>query len=162
MHLAAQEFPAWIGHAADVAQVIGIALAVPAAYWAYLQLKSATASAEAQAVLALDQAFSLFEQFRKDLNRDAATATSDTVTLRRYIAVFERLGLLIKKGVIGVQLADQLYGSRLATLLATAERPVRTMVAEREGKGWENFTELWTRIRRDAPHRDLPDPDQAV
>jgi hypothetical protein len=129
----AQDFPAWIGHAADVAQLVGIAVAVPVALWAYRQLKSATASAEAQAVLALDQAFSLFEGFRKDLNQNAAKPTSDDVTLRRYLAVFERLGLLIKKDVIGVQVGRTSWscGARCASRQSIGGCPTPTNPHER-------------------------------
>jgi hypothetical protein len=158
MQVATQEFPEWVSHVADVAQIVGIILAVPAAYWAYKQLKSATASAESQAILALDQAFYLFEDFRKQINSDPLRAGRDDVTLRRYIAVFERLGLLIDKGVVGIELADQLYGSRLKKLLESVKPSVKTILAEREGKGWENFTELWSRMRLDAPERGLPAP----
>jgi hypothetical protein len=161
----AQEFPAWIGHAADLAQLLGLVLAVLAGWWAYLQLKSATASAETQAVIALDQAFSLFEQFRTRLNnnekfrKDLNADDADKVALRRYIAVFERLGLLLKKKVIKVELADQLYGSRLQKLFEHAETPVKTILEQRERKGWDNFWWLWRKMR-DEKYRTLPDPDK--
>jgi hypothetical protein len=156
MSIVVLALPDWVTDVADVAQIVGIALVIPAAYWAYKQLKSATASAESQAVLALDQAFSLFEDFRKQLNVARDGVTTDDVTLRRYVATFERLGLLVQNGVVGPDLADQLYGSRLAKLLTTSIGPVRKIVAEREGKGWENFLELWKLMHHTATHRNLP------
>lgn len=152
-------FADWIADVADIAQIGGIALAIPASIWAYKQLKSATASAESQAVLALDQAFSLFEQFRKDLNQNSADA--DDVMLRRYVAVFERLGLLLEKRVMSVELADQLYGSRLEKLLKNAGDPVKSILAEKDGRGWQNFVELWNRMYQDPRTRELPPPPGA-
>jgi hypothetical protein len=162
MRISAAAFPGWISDVADVAQIVGLVLAILAALWARKQLRSATVSAESQAVLALDQAFSLFEDLRKELNSGSSLGSADKeklVTLRRYVAVFERLGLLLKKGVVGVQLADQLYGSRLSQLLNKSSGQVNKIVAEREGRGWENFIELWRTMRKKAPHRKLPDPD---
>jgi len=48
--------------AANWAQIIGLILAVFAARWAYAKLTAAIATAETQAVLALDQAFAGFEE----------------------------------------------------------------------------------------------------
>jgi len=46
---------------------------------------------------------------------------------------------LLKKGVVSQQLADQFYGSRLEKLLAVQTKEVKDIVAERDGRGWENF-----------------------
>ena len=161
----------WVGDAANLAQLVAVALAIPAAFWAYRQLKSATASAESQAILALDAAFGQFEDLRKELNTGAflpkaghvAPVDDDKrVQLRRYVAVFERLGLLLQKRVVGAQLADQLYGSRFQSLLTKNGGELNKILSERDGKGWENFVYLWKTLRMEASHRNLPDPSGAL
>lgn len=73
------------------------------------------------------------------------------------------MGLLVQKGVVDVDLADQLYGSRLAKLFKNSTVPVTNTVAERQGKGWENFLELWETMQGTAAnHRDLPAPPPKV
>ena len=149
----------WVGCASDIAQIVGLLLAIIAVVWGYRQLRAAIASAQSQSVLALDQAFAQFEPLRRALNASvpADPKLDDDISLRRYVAVFERLGLLLKTGVVNEGLANQLYGSRLETLLEKAEKGVRKIVREREGRGWENFIYLWKRMRTVAPDRKLPD-----
>jgi hypothetical protein len=144
-----------LSDAANVAQIVSIVLAIPAACWAYLQLKAATVSAESQAILALDQALTQYEPLRKDLNRGPLKDV-DEVLLRRYIAVFERLGLLLKNGVVSKRLADQLYGSRLEKLLTNGGDDVKKIIAQRQGRGWENFIYLWEQM---GECHGLPDLD---
>jgi len=144
---------------ANISQIVGLGLAIFAAWWAYKQLKAATVSAESQAVLTLDQTLTHYEPLRKELNsksgfRDDA---DNRILLRRYVAVFERLGLLLKTGVVNELLTDQLYGARLESLLKKSHGHVEEIIAEREGHGWENFTYLWEQMRKSAPARGLPD-----
>ena len=54
-----------LGDVADVSQIVGLVVAVPVIVLAWKQLVSATAASEAQAVLALDDAFGQFEDLRK-------------------------------------------------------------------------------------------------
>jgi len=58
------DFPSWVGHVADIAQIVGIVVAGVALWIAANQLSKAAKAAEnaaivaeAQAVLALDQVF---------------------------------------------------------------------------------------------------------
>ena len=79
--------------------------------------------------------------------------------LRRYVAVFERLGMSLRTGVASERLADRLYGSRLAVLLNNTDGRIKETVKERGGRDWENFICLWKRMRTFAPSRNLPDID---
>lgn len=146
--------------AANIAQIVGVVLAIIAAIYAYQQLKAAIASAESQAVLALDQTMAQYEGLRKKLNKGEFKNPNDDdlILLRRYVAVFERLGLLLKVGVVNELLADQLYGSRLEKLLKNSDDHVKSIISERDGRGWENFTYLWKQMHNSQGHRDLPEP----
>jgi hypothetical protein len=154
----------WVGHAANVAQLIAVTLAIPAAFWAYRQLKAGTASSESQAILALDEALYRHDELRKELNSargyEPEANDPNDVKLRRYLAVFERLGLLLRKRVVRDQLADQLYGSRLEKLLTKNNGHLQPILTERGGKGWENFLWLRRRLADKMDHRTLPDPTQ--
>jgi hypothetical protein len=59
-------------------------------------------------------------------------------------------------------LADQLYGARLASLLKNSHGHVENIIAERNGRGWENFTYLWEQMQKSAPERNLPDIPRMV
>ena len=171
-----------VSEIADWAQIVGVALALLALAIAWFQLrkavdetsnaaadaKRAVAVAEGQAVLALDLALSqpTFEALRAKINTKSVTAADDVV-LRRYIATFERLGLLIEKGIITISVADHFYGNRLEKLLVNAGSRVSAIVrhssssgAVGEGpgrEGWRIFLELWKKMGDvDAGGRDLP------
>jgi hypothetical protein len=166
----------WVGHAANVAQLVGIPLAVIALGIAAYQFREAARTAkkaeivsEAQAVLALDQVLSQqrFEDLRATLAVGALDHPSaeDEVVLRRYVAAFERLGLLVDNGVMSAELAKEFYGSRLEKLVNVEF--VRDLVTERENRtrgrpAWRNFIILWStmeklwnkdkvRLRHEAP-----------
>jgi len=68
---------------------------------------------------------------------------------------FRKARSLLKKGVVSQKLADQFYGSRLEKLLAVQTKEVKDIVAERDGRGWENFVYLWRMLQR---ARELPTP----
>ena len=152
-----------------VLTLVGLAVAALALGVAALQLQDAKFSAqkseitaEAQAVLAVDQflAQGHLEEVRRKINDETLhvpveavnTANEEAVALRRYVAAFERLGLLIDKGVITIEVADEFYGDRLQRLLVLD--PVKAMVAPNgegkpgwEGKqGWRNFILLWNKV----------------
>jgi hypothetical protein len=147
----------WVGHAANVAQLVGIPLAVIALGIAANQLREAAKTAkraqtaygraqtvsEAQAVLALDLV--LAQQRLEDLRANLAkgkmdnVSEEDEVALRRYVAALERLGFLVAKGVVNAEQAAAFYGSRLEKLIKNAPSAVE-MAKQRP---WENFIILW-------------------
>jgi hypothetical protein len=156
---------------ANLSQIVGVPAAVYVIFLAYRQLKSATAAAEAEAVLALDGAFAQFEALRSELEaaeaeRQAPSESSrfqleylDPYTraeLSRYLVVFERLGLLVRRGLIDLQLASDTYGYALARVLRRTRAPViiceDLQEAQRGGphseRRWENLIRLWHELPR--------------
>ena len=145
----------WVGDAANVAQLVGITLAVIALGIAANQLRDAARTAEraetvseGQAVLALDQilAQQRFEALRATLAKGKMVnpGEDDQVALRRYVAAFERLGLLVDKGVVSPELADAFYGPRLKRLINNAPFAVNMVTDGNKGRaGWKNFIILW-------------------
>src|SRR5829696_9232481 len=122
----------WLSHAANVAQLVGIPLAVIALGIAAYQLRDAARTAakaetvaEGQLVLAFDQVLAqqTFLGLRAKLGAGKIDKNPDEATkvaLRRYVAAFERLGVLVDKGVVSPELADAFYGSRLEKLINNA------------------------------------------
>ena len=150
---------------ANIFQIVGFFLAIIAAPWAYKQLKAAIASSESQAVLTLDQTPAQYEPLRQELNLSSGFKDDDQdklIMLRRYIAVFERLGLLLKTGVVNERIADQFYGARLVSLLNNSHGHVEKIITDRGGRGWENFIYLWEQMRKAAPDRHWPDIPRAA
>ncbi len=149
-----------LGDVADVSQIVGLVVAVPVIVLAWRQLVSATAASEAQAVLALDDAFGQFEDLRNRLRAASkaqpyrAEGPADRARLSRYLVVFERLGLLVGKRLIDERLAGDLYGYALARLLtrSNAEEIVREEIGEAQEdaahseRRWENLIRLWKRL----------------
>jgi hypothetical protein len=148
---------------ADLSQIVGLIVAVPVIVLAWRQLRSATSAAEAQAVLALDQGFAQFEDLRDELRRASpeepyrATEPEDRARLSRYLVVFDRLCLLVRKGLIDIGRARDLYGYALSRLLSRSNaieivldeiKEAREDPAHSEDR-WENLIQLW----RALPHQ---------
>jgi hypothetical protein len=159
---------------ADVSQIAGLLLALVLAGMAWRQLRLATAAldkaeeelaatavaAESQAVLALDEAFAQFQDLRDELRkaeRSQTTYEPEDVAARarlsRYLVVFERLGLLVRRGLIDPQLAKQLYGYALSRILLFSDAPTilrQEAAVHNRGplreKPWEHFIFLWDNL----------------
>ena len=91
-------------------------------------------------LLALDASLYSFDDVRAQLNmRDPKI---DSVRLRRYIAVFERVGLALKDKQISLAEIDRYYGQRFVRLINYPE--TLTIVHNREG--WKDFYYLWEEL----------------
>jgi hypothetical protein len=157
---------------ADWAQIVGVLVAGLALGIALVQLRTATkalkraaSAAEAEAVPTLDQTFAQFEELRDKLtaaseeSKYAPRGPKEEATLSRYLVVFERLGLLVKKRLMPKRLALDLYGYALSRVLSrsNAQEIIRKEVTEpvpgRSGhseRRWENLIPLWKELR-DGP-----------
>jgi hypothetical protein len=141
----------WVSHAANVAQLVGIPLAAIALWIAAGQLRDAAktankaeAVAEAQAVLVLDLVLAqhAFIDLRAKLAKGKIEKPDENtqVNLRRYVAAFERLGMLVDKDVVSPELAEAFYGSRLQKLIDNA--PSAVDMVDRSPNAWRNFVIL--------------------
>jgi hypothetical protein len=140
---------------ADIATIVGVALALTGALFAYRQLKAATAASESGSILALDEAFARFEGVRRKINMNEAFKTQDErVELLRYLALWERLGLLVDNRTVKLSLVHEIYGSRFEELL---KRDEPKQIVTDTPRGWRNFIALWRRFHSEGVC-NLPDP----
>jgi hypothetical protein len=111
-----------LGIWANWSQIIGAGAAVVLAIWAIAiatrQLNDARRSALGQFILGIDEAFRSYEDVRKYFNRPSKIPKPDKSDLYRYIAVFERLGLLIKWKLLKPKNVEMLYGHRFEKLIS--------------------------------------------
>ena len=138
---------------ANYFQIIGFPVAIVALILGWHQLRSTARTSRGQMLLALDARLSDYEDVRAKINvRDPDI---DDVRLRRYIAVFERVGLALKYKQITLEEAHRFYGQRFVKLMELQE--TRDIVANREG--WKDFYYLWEKLRGyDAYEKKLPEP----
>jgi hypothetical protein len=115
---------------------------------AFFQLREAKNIARGQFLLALDQSLAPFEQVRRQVNRGEQPGS---VALRRYIACFERIGLLLRERQLKIGTVDQLYGSRFAKLVNGGHLGI---VQDRPEE-WRGVVWLWEDLR---PLRGLAAP----
>jgi hypothetical protein len=116
------------------------------------QYELARKIAETQAVFSVDAALGLYEDVRERLTPSGAPAP-ERLRLRYYMAVFERLGVLIDQGTVSPETANKFYGSRFKALV-NDQGAVDIVTGDREG--WVSFLSLWRALKTD---RGLRDPD---
>ncbi len=123
---------------ADLIQLVGLPLAILALLLGWRQLRDTVKTARVQNLLALDERLSHFEDVRakENLNEEGI----DDVRLRRYTAVFERVGLALKLKGITLESADQFYGDRFARL--TKYGPALKIIHYCPER-WEDLYYLW-------------------
>lgn len=142
----------WWQDWAYVAQVIGFPLAVAALAMAWWQLRKAARVARGQFLLAIDAALTTEElqEMRRKIYRttkpwEVPDDPREQNKVRRYIAVFERLGILLRDRSVSIRHVDQLYGDRIAAI--TNNESVRTLILD-SPDAWRDFLYLWNRIWR--------------
>lgn len=122
-------------------QIFGFPAAIIALILGWCQLQSAARTSRVQMLLALDTRLSDFEDVRAKINE--LDPDIDNVRLRRYIAVFERVGLALRYKQITSEEVHRFYGQRFVNLMRLQE--TREIVANREG--WTDFYYLWEKLR---------------
>jgi hypothetical protein len=136
----------------DIIAAAGLAVTAIAAILAFIQLREAKNIARAQFLLAVDQSLAPFEQLRREINR--AQRPSDWVQLRRYVAAFERIGLLLREQHLRAATVDQLYGDRFRRLVTIRDGELVAFVRQSPDE-WEGFVWLWQDLQT---LRGLPTP----
>lgn len=118
---------------ANFFQIVGFPLAILALFLGWQQLRNAARTSRVQMLLTLDASLADFDDVRTKIN--AGIQDIDRVRLRRYIAVFERVGLALKDKQITLEQVDRYYGARIVRL--TKRKDTRDIVKNREG--WKDF-----------------------
>jgi hypothetical protein len=147
----------WWQDWANVAQVIGFPLAVAALAMAWWQLRKAARAARGEFLLAIDAALAEpeLQNLRTQIYKTERPWTvpdeaSERNKVRRYIAVFERLGILLRDRSVSIRHVDQLYGDRIAAI--TNNKSVRELVLD-SPDAWRDFLYLWKRIQKRRDRR---------
>jgi hypothetical protein len=142
----------WWQDWANIAQVIGLPLAVAALAMAWWQLRKAARAARGEFLLAIDEALAKpeLQTLRTEIYKTKHPWTVPDVArernlVRRYIAVFERLGILLRDRSVSIRHVDQLYGDRIAAITNNAS--VRELVLD-SPDAWRDFLYLWKRIQK--------------
>ncbi len=144
---------------ASITQIAGVPLTLLALGFAVIQIKKAdqqlekaAETARAQILLALDESLSSFEDIRQELNKSQPHITDDKkVTLRRYIAAFERVGYALKVGEISIALVTYFFGGRFKALAdhIRQDRYAQDIVKNKEA--WKYFYFLWKELKLPEP-----------
>jgi len=150
-----------LSDAADWAQLVGIPLtlialmvALNGLYRAKQQLDHADKVSQGQFIFTLDQVLISYEDLRTRARYDRSWDYVDQqltdfqyvherARIRYYLAVFERLGELLKRGMVDSALVAELYGSRLERLLR--KDGVRQIVASKPEE-WARLVYLWREL----------------
>ena len=135
----------------DIVEIVALPLTLFGLAIGYFQFRSELRSAEravrdatnaaerarsvalAEQVMAVDDALRPYEEVRALLNRRGKKP--DYVQLRRYIAVFERLGLVLELDLITIERVNELYGSRIRRLVK--HERARDILSN--ASGWRSF-----------------------
>jgi hypothetical protein len=138
---------------ANYFQIFGFPVAIAALIFGWNQVRATARTSRVQMLLALDARLSDFEDVRAKIN--ALDPDIDIVRLRRYIAVFERIGLALKYKQITPEEVQRFYGQRFVNLMKLRE--ARSIVTNREG--WKDFYYLWEKLRGyNGYDEKLPNP----
>jgi hypothetical protein len=147
---------------ANYAQLIGLAaliFAVVSLRHSATQIKQTARATQGQLALAIDDAFAEHLDARTEVSQAdkwketrPALDADDRRKFRRYLAVFERIGLLVKDELMTIETVEALYGERFAMLLS--RDPIRKLVDGRQyarGKfskpdAWVGLVWLWWRM----------------
>jgi|SRR5919198_5910700 hypothetical protein len=138
-------------------------LAVTAAELSAQTAERARQVAQAQFTLTLDAAFAEHRELRNNLNdpKWRAETSRQRNEVRRYLALFERVGVLMEKGWLTLEQVDQFYAPRFRKLLW--KKGVREIV-EGDLIAWRDVVKLWARLceeRSSGPEKErFPEPPE--
>jgi hypothetical protein len=146
---------------ANYAQLVGLAaliFAIVSLRHSATQIKQTARATQGQFSLAMDDLLAQHLETREEVSRAnewknrGELSHADRRKFRRYLAVFERIGILVKDELMTIETVDALYGERFAMLLSR-ER-IRQLVDGSEyttGKrsnpnAWSDLIRLWWRL----------------
>jgi hypothetical protein len=126
---------------ANYFQIFGFPIAIAALIFAWFQIRSAARTSRVQMLLALDTRLADYEEIRRKIN--AKNRDIDDIDLRRYIAVFERVGLALRYRQISREEVHRFYGERFVKLIEYS----KTANIVKNPEGWKDFYYLFRQLR---------------
>jgi hypothetical protein len=141
----------------NLVQVIALPLALLGLWLAWSQVRKAANTAHAELILAIDATLESHLSIREQIRQGwQPKSPGDRNAVRRYVGVFERVGILLKLGEVQLGTVDQLYGDRVAKLLNNDG--ARAVVTD-DPEACRDFVFLWRQLRSVRNnHRNLPEP----
>jgi hypothetical protein len=158
---------------AQLVGLIGLFIAVWALWQSAKQIRHATTAARAQFLLALDDALNQHRNIRDkidDKQWQGPVNQQERNQVRRYLAVFQRMGFLVQDGLLELDEVDALHGDRLARVLRRekvqavigALPPDAVIRNYGDPATWPELIWLWHKLyerRKDKePKKRLPKP----
>jgi hypothetical protein len=140
----------------DLLQLIATLFTLLTVIYAAKQIRSAGRTAKAQLILMIDESLHHYEDVRAAIN--AGKLPVEDSRLRRYVARFGRIGMLLQLKQIDLDTVNKLYGSRIKKLLDTSGDQVRRIVQKKEHTGWQPMIYLWHEMYNNHGERNLPTP----
>jgi len=124
---------------ANYVQIFGFPLAILALILGWL-------TSRVQMLLALDARLADYEDVRKKVNRKDEDI--DDISLRRYIAAFERVGLALKYRQVTRGEVRRFYGMRFRNLIEYLDEYSDAKEIVKNPKGWRDFYYLKKRLAK--------------
>ena len=152
----------WTAYVALFTGFAGLVFAVLAIVLAGQQLQLAKRVARGQLILAVDVAFFEFRNLRDRLNTswdlEESSDVSERNEVRRYLAVFEGIGMLVQDDLLTLDRVRRRYAPRLVKLLK--KEGVRKLVEEAEPEDWDDFRYLCRELYGPGKDNRLPFPPE--
>ena len=136
----------------NVAQIIGIAIAVAALAVTAVQARQAAATSKAQFWLDLRRMFADHQDVHVSLrpggkwstNNSGPSSSSDWVAVEAYMGLFEHCERMIISRLIDIETFKSIYGYRIKNLLAN--RVIVDAKLHKSASGWQDFISLVRRL----------------
>jgi hypothetical protein len=121
--------------------------------------EGAKAAAAGGLLFEIDRALAAFDDVHTALRpggpgwvaKDRRPSRDEWVRVERYMGTFERIHALVEAGLLDIALVEELYGYRIANLVAD-EHVYRDKLVE-NAAGWRRFIELWADLDAASRHR---------
>jgi hypothetical protein len=124
--------------AANWFTIFGLLVGAAALVVAAVQIRNAARTTQAQLILMIDDSLRPYEEIRARIN--GSDPQHPAIRMRRYIARFERIGILLETEQISLDKVNQLYGVRIEKLL---QHPDAKALLASDPEGWQGVTYLW-------------------
>lgn len=128
---------------ADLASLVASVVTVITLYFIYVQVQDAKKAAQGDVLLRLHEMFMSHNPIHRKLTKSGWKPTEDDgldeVDLYNYLGLFERLKILMDRGMIGIREVEKLYWYRVNNLLLNEY--VRGQI-EADKDNWKHFISL--------------------
>jgi hypothetical protein len=134
-------------------QIISTLVAVAGLAYAAYQIRLSRNATMAGVLLQIEQLLADHGEVHSKLRPGGVWASpgagpstpEEWITVEVYMGLLERIGVLVDKGLLDLDVVASAYGYRMGNLVAN-ER-IRTTKLEGEARSWQSFLSLWEKVR---------------